>query len=115
MRRPHLSTYEGELRSTIASTVGGVLTAEVGAVTGYLELSTRPQAGGVEVEVRYAGADEWYTIEGSPIDPGNVGGALELRDLHERIFEHLTTSGSTVDGNEEPVSLLGFSPTASNG
>ncbi len=45
--------------------------------------------------VRYLGADEWYTVEGSPVEPSNVGdpSPAELHELHERIVEHLTTSG----------------------
>jgi hypothetical protein len=106
-----------ETRSTIASTVGGVMTEEVGAVTGDLEVATRPRAEGIEVAVRYAGADEWYTIDGGPIKLDNVGGLSpsELRELHERVVRHLTTPGMIVDGNEEPTSLLGFSPTAGEG
>lgn len=89
------------------------MTREVGAITGDLEIATLPKGEGViEVAVRYAGADEWYTVEGSPIESGNAGGPSELRDLHEHIVEHLTTPGSVVEGNEEPVSLEGFSPTA---
>lgn len=88
------------------------MTAEVGAVTGDLEITTRPRAGGVEVAVRYAGADEWYTVEGSPIKSNNAGGSFpsELRGLHEQVVWHLATPGPTVDGNEEPISLLAFSP-----
>jgi hypothetical protein len=104
---------EGEEHSTFASTTGGVMTREVGAITGDLEIATRPKGEGViEVAVRYAGADEWYTVEGSPIEPDSAGGPSELRELHERIVEHLTTPGSVVEDNEKPVSLEGFSPIA---
>ena len=105
-----MGTYEGEARSTTVSTVGGVMTWEVGAVTGDLEITTRPRAGSVEVTVRYAGAHEWYTVEGSPIEPENAGGLFELRKLHERIVRHLTTPGKIIEGNEEPTSLRGFAP-----
>lgn len=91
------------------------MTEEVGAVTGNLEIATRPRAGIVEVEVRYAGADEWYTVEGSPIEPGGVGSTPELRELHERIVGHLTAPGPVVEGNEEPVCLLGSPTTAGDG
>jgi hypothetical protein len=102
---------EGEVRSTITSTTGGVMTKEVGAVTGDLELATSVGAGGAEAAVRYVGADEWYTVEGSPIEVVNSGGSSspKLRDMHERIVGHLTTPGKIVDGNEEAVSFLGFS------
>ncbi|MDB1087098.1 hypothetical protein PJ985_05895 [Streptomyces sp. ACA25] len=46
---------------------GGVMTKEVGVVTGELELHTRAEEDGTLVlRIRYAGADEWYTPEGGP-------------------------------------------------
>jgi hypothetical protein len=104
---------EDEVRSTITSTTGGIMTEEVGTITGDLEVATRMGgAGEAEAAVRYVGANEWYTVEGSPIEVGKIGGLSpsELRELHEGIVERLTTPGKTVDGNEEPVSLQGFSP-----
>lgn len=94
-----------ELRSTFTSTAGGVMSVEAGAITGDLELLTRPDGGVLEVLVRYAGAEERYTVEGGPVplreaDPG---------ELHERILTHLTRPGGRSRGNEEPVSLSSFS------
>lgn len=86
------------------------MTAEVGAVTGNLEITTRPRAGSIEVAVRYAGADERYTVEGSPSEPENAGGLFELRKLPERIVRHLTTPRKITEGNEDPTSLRGFAP-----
>ncbi len=105
------------MHSVIASTVGGVMTEEVGAVTGELEVATHPKVGDVEVMVRYAVADEWYTVEGSPIAMEGPEGLseFELRELHERVVRHLTSPGPTVDGNEQATSLLGFSPVTSEG
>lgn len=100
--------HQNEACSAIASTVGGIMTQEGGAVTGDLELATYPRSDGVEVAVRYAEADEWYTVEGSPIERGETGG-LSPTELHERIVGHLTSSGAIVEGNEQPTSLLGFS------
>jgi hypothetical protein len=93
------------------------MTKEVGAVTGDLEVSTRPEAQGVEVAVRYSGADEWYIVDGSPIELGNTRASRppELRELHKRLVRHLTTPGMIVKGNEEPTSLRDFSPTHSDG
>jgi hypothetical protein len=96
----------GELCSTFTSTTGGVMTREVGAITGELELSTRPAGGTLEVFVRYAGAEEWYTVEGSPT---SLEGEVSLNDLHERIVAHLTEPGDISNGNEEPASLRLFS------
>jgi hypothetical protein len=98
-----------ETRSTISSTTGGVMTEEVGAVTGELEVATRPRSGTIEVAVRYAGADEWYAVEGGPIVVNNAD-ELSYSELHEHIVRCLTTPGMVVKGNEEPTSLRGFSP-----
>jgi hypothetical protein len=95
-----------ELRSTFASTIGGVMTEEAGAITGDLELLTRPGEagdGGLEVLVRYAGAEEWYTVTGSPVAAG--GG--DHRAMHEAVLARLTTPGSVERGNEQPVDLRG--------
>ena len=94
-----------ELRSKFTSTVGGVMTEEAGAVTGDLELLTRPgETGGLEALVRYAGAEEWYTVSGSPVaaDGGNH------RASHEAALQRLTTPGSVEGGNELPVDLQGL-------
>ncbi len=110
--------YLNEVRSTVPSTVGGIMTEEVGAVTGDLEVATRPLAAEyIEVTVRYAGAEEWYSVEGSPIRLGKTSGLpkSELRELHESVVGHLTRPGMVVEGNEQATSLLGFSPVAGNG
>ncbi len=79
------------------------MTEEAGAVTGELELLCRSEAGGLRVEVRYAGADEWYTVSGSP-----VGVQGEQNETRDQVLERLTTPGPVVDGNEKPVTLDGF-------
>jgi hypothetical protein len=101
-----MSNQENERRSIFRSTVGGVLTDEVGAVTGDLELQTLLDPEDLCVYVRYAGAGEWYTVAGSPVSPGDRSYPA---DTHERVVEHLTTPVPVVDGNEEPASLRGFS------
>ncbi len=98
-----------ERRSTITSTTGGVMTEEVGAVTGELEVATRPRSRKIEVAVRYAEADEWYAVDGSPIAVNNAD-ELSYSELHEHVVRHLTTPGVVVKGNEEPTSLRGFAP-----
>ncbi|MDT0319442.1 hypothetical protein [Streptomyces millisiae] len=46
---------------------GGVMTSEVGVITGELELHTgAADDGTLTLRVRYAGAAEWYTIDGGP-------------------------------------------------
>jgi len=101
-----MSNQENERRSIFCSTVGGVLTDEVGALTGDLELQTLLDPENLCVYVRYAGADEWYTVTGSPVSPGDRSYPA---DTHERVVEHLTIPGPVVDGNEEPASLREFS------
>jgi hypothetical protein len=97
-----------ELRSRFASTAGGVMTEEAGAVTGDLEFLTRPSEageGGLEALVRYAGAEEWYTVRGSPLV--KPAGGEDHRALHEAALAWLTTPGPVEDGNELPVDLRG--------
>jgi hypothetical protein len=95
-----------ELRSKFVSTVGGVMTEEAGAVTGDLELLTRPmEAGGLEALVRYAGAEEWYTVSGSPVV---AAGGEDHRTSHEAVLAWLTTPGPVEGGNELPVDLRGW-------
>jgi hypothetical protein len=103
-----MSNQENERRSTIRWTVGGVMTDEAGAVTGDLEILTRHGTEGLRVCVRYAEADEWYTVTGSPVSLGDRSSPAEV---HERVVSYLTKPGPVVEGNEEPASLEEFSPT----
>ena len=43
---------------------GGVMTDEVGVVTGELQLETTLADGRAALRVRYKEADEWYTVTG---------------------------------------------------
>ncbi len=81
---------------------------EAGAVTGELELATRYQDGTLEARVRYAGAEEWYTVDGSPLSL-QEGEHPSPPELHERALNHLQRPGAVVSGNEEPTSLRDFS------
>jgi hypothetical protein len=92
-----------EFRSTFTSTTGGVMTEEAGAVTGELELLCKPETDGLHVAVRYAGADEWYTVSGSPVQiQGNPDDAMG------RVLGHLSMPEPVVDRNEGAVTLEGF-------
>jgi hypothetical protein len=80
------------------------MTDEAGAITGDLELLTRPGASGtLEALVRYAGAEEWYTVTGSPLADPPEG--KDHAASHEAVLAMLTTPGPTRDGNELPVEL----------
>lgn len=55
-----------ELLSTLTAPPGGVMTDEVGVVTGGLELrSALGPDGAVDVHVRYVGALDWYRVTGT--------------------------------------------------
>ncbi|MEO3870446.1 hypothetical protein ABGB18_16655 [Nonomuraea sp. B12E4] len=53
---------------------GGVMTDEVGVITGEVTVRTEIAGGRATVRIQYFEADEWYEIEGSPLgltaDPG---------------------------------------------
>ncbi|MBT0567276.1 hypothetical protein [Williamsia sp. CHRR-6] len=54
---------EPELSTVVTAGAGGVMTDEVGVITGSVELASRRDADGVgRVRVRYEGAAEWYTV-----------------------------------------------------
>lgn len=83
------------------------MTDEVGVVTGDLEIATRLLNAGVfDVRVRYAGAEEWYTVAGSPVSAD--GRSSPAEELHEHVVEYLTAPRPVVGGNKEPTSLRGF-------
>jgi hypothetical protein len=57
---------DNELASPFKAAPCGVMTDEVGVITGDLELRTRcTPTGEVVVDVRYEGALEWYRISAS--------------------------------------------------
>ncbi len=62
--------------SDLAAGPGGVMTDEVGVVTGDLTLRTEvDDAGNVVVRVQYKDAAEWYTVTGGKahlVDPKDV-------------------------------------------
>jgi hypothetical protein len=92
------------MTSAFQSTTGGVMTVEAGAVTGDLELCTTLISDGVSVKVRYAGAAEWYAVEGSPA-PFSAFPRRDHPAVHRRILRLLTIPGPVESGNETPVDL----------
>ncbi|SDT83387.1 hypothetical protein SAMN05216371_8210 [Streptomyces sp. TLI_053] len=59
---------DGPLQTTgIPAGPGGVMTTEVGVITGDLTLRTVWDGCQALFTVQYDGADEWYTVEGSPV------------------------------------------------
>lgn len=70
------------LSSLFVAGPGGVMTDEVGVVTGDLELCTELSDGKLRALVRYEGAEEWYAI---------TGGSCALTDPrdHEQVHSLL--------------------------
>lgn len=97
-----------ELRSVLTSTTGGVLTKEAGAVTGDLEVATLLQQGSIAVSVRYRGANEWYTVVGSPMRVDTERMQFSHHERHTQVLAALTSSGRKRAGNELPVDLSDF-------
>ncbi|NUT51259.1 MAG: hypothetical protein HOV94_28750 [Saccharothrix sp.] len=54
-----------DLSSPFVAGPGGVMTDEVGVVTGDLELRTTLDGDTLRATVRYEGAEEWYAITGA--------------------------------------------------
>jgi hypothetical protein len=88
-------TYE----SSVVAGPGGVMTDEVGVITGEVTVRTEVTGGQVTVRVQYLDADEWYEIEGSPLgrapDPGP--------HLHQEIVQAVRRG--------MPDGLTGFQPS----
>ena len=53
---------------------GGVMTDEVGVVTGELTLRTEYADGKVTLRVQYKDADEWYAVTGGSVPLGDAAG-----------------------------------------
>ena len=66
------------LRTDIVAGPGGVMTDEVGVVTGDLTLETVPHKGGATVRVQYKDADEWYTVTGAKVTLVNPADAAAV-------------------------------------
>lgn len=73
-----------EKKSSIFTATHGVMTAEVGVISGELELrSTCDDDGTLTLAITYVGAEEWYTL------PGDDYLLHDLRD-HEVVHRLLT-------------------------
>ena len=86
--------------------MSGVTTEKPSTITDDLELLTRtiePDAGALEALVRYAGAEESYTVSGSPL--ATLAGGEDHRPLRKAALVWLTTPGLVEGINELPVDL----------
>ncbi|MEU8359644.1 hypothetical protein AB0C27_26870 [Nonomuraea sp. NPDC048882] len=73
----------GSFESNVVAGPGGVMTDEVGVITGELTVRTEVSGDRVTVRVQYLDADEWYEIDGSPLSPAPGLG----QDLHQEIVQ----------------------------
>lgn len=76
-----------EKQSTVFTATHGVMTSEVGVISGDLELVTTCSDDGVlTLAITYVGADEWYTL------PGEEYRLHDVRDhgvVHEMLVKVL--------------------------
>jgi hypothetical protein len=78
-----------ERTDNIVARQGGVMTDEVGAVTGDLTLRTElADDGTVRQRVQYVGADEWYEVTGSR----TTLDGRSLDDIHAEAVKQLSRS-----------------------
>ncbi|GLH97732.1 hypothetical protein Pa4123_30070 [Phytohabitans aurantiacus] len=73
-----------EQTSDITAGPGGVMTDEVGVVTGELTLRTELSEGQVTLRVQYKDADEWYAV---------TGGRATLKDEADLAAVHAIAVG----------------------
>ena len=72
-------------KSSIFTATHGVMTEEVGVISGELELVTScDEEGGLTLRITYVGAEEWYTL------PGKEYRLHDVRD-HEVIHRLLVS------------------------
>jgi hypothetical protein len=77
-----------ERTTDIVARKGGVMTDEVGAVTGELTLRTElAEDGTVLQRVQYVGADEWYVVTGSRT---TLADGRTLDDVHNEAVAALS-------------------------
>ncbi|MFI8828710.1 hypothetical protein [Streptomyces sp. NPDC053431] len=69
---------------------GGVLTDEVGVLTGDLTVHTTYIDGEARVAVQYSGASDWFTMSGSPVP---CGSEEDSRDLHDAVVAAVRGGG----------------------
>ncbi|MEU9123210.1 hypothetical protein AB0C96_25655 [Streptomyces sp. NPDC048506] len=78
------------LEHDVTAGPGGAMTDEVGVITGDLTLATHTLPDGrAHIAIQYTGAEEWYTLTGSPVPlPG--GG---LAALHADVLRRVQRGG----------------------
>lgn len=79
------------LTSHVKAGPGGAMTDEVGVITGDVTLTSEAGPDGTaRVRIQYTGADEWYTLTGSPAPlPPET-----LAAFHERVVDAVRAGGA---------------------
>jgi hypothetical protein len=72
---------KAELVADVTAGPGGVMTDEVGVITGVLTLRTELNNGSALLRVRYKDAEEWYTITDSKVPLKNPADLAALHHL----------------------------------
>ncbi|GAU70788.1 hypothetical protein SSP35_22_00920 [Streptomyces sp. NBRC 110611] len=82
-----------QLQDDVTAGPGGAMTDEVGILTGDLTIATRALPGGhASITVQYTGAEEWYTLTGSPAPLPRDG----LAALHADVLQRVRQGGGAV-------------------
>ncbi len=77
-----------KVRGDFVAKPGGVMTDEVGTVTGDLTLLTElTEDGAVRVLVQYVGAEEWYRVTDSPT---SLPEGATLEQLHADLIRSMS-------------------------
>lgn len=87
--------------TTITAREGGIMTVEVGTITGEVEVATSLEGDIASTKVRYAGADGWYTPEG--LEPSGV----DVAAAHEQAVTTLSTPAPTASPEDATDSAPG--------
>lgn len=72
----------------IAAGSGGVMTVEVGVLTGNLTLHTTWTGAEAVLTVQYTDALDWYTVKGSPVPVASEHAAREVHQRMVRAAQH---------------------------
>ncbi|MFF3068867.1 hypothetical protein [Kitasatospora sp. NPDC057936] len=91
---PAVGTVGSEPLVTTGITAGpgGVMTVDVGVITGDLTLRTTWNGRQALLDVQYDGAEEWYTVENSPLPAPDRKFA---RAVHEATVAAIRRGGGT--------------------
>ncbi|MFF3247262.1 hypothetical protein ACFYWY_26880 [Streptomyces sp. NPDC002870] len=98
-------TWASWTTTGIYAGAGGVLTEEVGVISGDLTVHTTWSEDQAQIAVQFSGASDWYTMAGSPVPCASEEAS---RTLHQSIVEAVREAAGAA-----PVSVdQGMAPPA---